>query len=244
MFRLFADILSLIPPPPLVDAICVVLDAALRQAGRFNEWGVTSVAEQVNTSYAERVCTHTLAKALCDLVALGGNYASRDVFAAMRHCLGSPEFRTLVEVDPVKLQRLCVSDSSGIVVHTVQQMQRRRLLAGYSTSPFPKPDFPLTRACLPFKSPARSVTLCVGFFTTNPAAFDVVGSKITQMGQFWETLIVHPSVDSVCFFVDLHLTPASQGKWQLSALLIFSSQALLSRRVKIHSGQHFRLRFL
>jgi hypothetical protein len=60
-FRLFTDILSLVPPPPLVDAVCLTIDAALRQPPETDEyWGVI-IRERINTWYAGRVCTPALA---------------------------------------------------------------------------------------------------------------------------------------------------------------------------------------
>jgi hypothetical protein len=141
VFRLFTNILSLVPPPPLVDAICSTMDAVLRQPPETNKYGGVIVAEQVNTDYAGRVCTQALAKALCDLVALGPEYASSALFGALRYFVDTAEFKTLAGTDYAKLIDLSDSDDTGLI-----------RTAAYAALPFPKPDFPLGQECVPLGS--------------------------------------------------------------------------------------------
>jgi hypothetical protein len=148
LFRLFTDLFSHTPPPPLVDAICLTIDASLRQPAETDESGMVVVAEQINPSYAEEVCTPALAKSLCDVVVLGPEYASRAVFAALRYFIHSAEFKDFSALDSVMLLRLCGADDCGVVRSATQDLHVKSLLSTYSTLPFPKPVFPLAEECL------------------------------------------------------------------------------------------------
>jgi hypothetical protein len=91
-----------------------------------------------------------MAKALCDLVSIGRDYASNALFAALRYFVDSAEFKILSAIDSAKLVRLCFADETGIVRDAVQELCGQRVLTDYSALPFPKPDFPLTKESLPW----------------------------------------------------------------------------------------------
>jgi hypothetical protein len=84
MVRLFTEILTSIPPPPLVDAICLVIASALHQNKQIDKIHYVVVREQINEPHAAEVCTPFLAKALCNLVALGQDYTSSAVFSSLK----------------------------------------------------------------------------------------------------------------------------------------------------------------
>jgi hypothetical protein len=229
VFRLVTDILALVPAPALVDAICTTVDAALRQQERLNSTGGIIVPEQVNTAYVARVCTPALAKALCALVALGRDYASRAVFAALRYFVNSTEFKSLSTLASAMLVHLSVADESGVVRRVAQELRTQHLFADYSTLPFPKPDLPLTRDSLLSLSPVASPSSSAGFFVTDPASFAVDGTTITRLVGGTETVVVLAPLDRVCALslsLSISLSPTPQGKWKLSVLL--SSLLLLS----------------
>jgi hypothetical protein len=141
-FSVFTDILTLIPPPPLVDSICLAIDTTLRQPA------ADSTPEQINCAYAQRVCTRQPAKALCTLVGMGREFASSGVFAALRYYVESVEFKALSAQDPAGLVELCDADEVGVVRRAAQKLLEQQLVANYSVTPFPKPDFPLTEGSL------------------------------------------------------------------------------------------------
>jgi hypothetical protein len=122
-----------------VDAICTTIDMTFRQPAEKNETGNVVVPEQVNTAYATQVCTPALAKALCDLLLLGPDYARNPLFAALRYFVDSVEFKALSALSSMKFVRLCECDASGVV-----------RLAAYFSLPFPKPEFPLGEESLHF----------------------------------------------------------------------------------------------
>jgi hypothetical protein len=84
LFRTFTDILALNPSPPIIDAICLAIDAVLRQSAQTTKYDCVVLPEQINTEYAERVCTPALVKALCHFVALGPDYAPPSLFEVLR----------------------------------------------------------------------------------------------------------------------------------------------------------------
>jgi hypothetical protein len=137
IFRLFAAILVLLPPPHLVDAICLTIDTALRDPPQQENWARFITPDKVNTSFDQEICSGALAKSLCDLVALGTTYASSTLFGALRYFVDTRAFKTLVATDYAKLIRLCDSDDTGLI-----------RIAAYTALPFPKPDFPLVKECL------------------------------------------------------------------------------------------------
>jgi hypothetical protein len=156
VFRLFGDILTILPPPPLVDGICLAIDCALRQPEVHSKFEHPQIPELLNSEYAAVVCTSSLAKALCDLLVLGTEYASSALFAALRYVVGGEEVRALFQADSAQLLRLSYADGLGIVRYAAQAVYGQQLLAQYSTLPFPKPDFPLSEQCmLPIPSPYR-----------------------------------------------------------------------------------------
>jgi hypothetical protein len=219
VFRLFSDILTLIPRPPLVDAICTTIDTALRQPAETNSRDRILVPECINTAYAAQVCTPELASALCDLVVLGADYASSSLFCALRYCVDSTEFKSLTAHDSLQLMRLSEPDTTGTIRLALQRMHSQPLLAGYLALPFPKPDFPLTEECLSSTSRYMSLTPFVAFFLSDSADFDIDGTKITKIIHVSETVVVLPAVDRVCSLSPFRFTPAPQGKWQLFARL-------------------------
>jgi hypothetical protein len=143
LFRFFSEILGLIPRPPLIDAICTTIDAALREPAQPRIDPEKGVPEQLDREYAALVCGSTLARALCDIVVLGVDYASYAVFGALRYCIDSPEFQAIVAADPLRLIRLAAADEDGHVRRAAQELHGERALSRYSALPFPKPDFPL-----------------------------------------------------------------------------------------------------
>jgi hypothetical protein len=202
LFRLFTDILSLIPPPPLVDAICTAIDAALHQDTQFDKKGHPVRLRQTNAKYATEVGTSALTKALCDLVALGAEYASAAVFGALRYCVSSAEFNTLYELDSTKLLRLCDADESGVVRRAAHELHVRHNLPQPGHLPFPKPNLPLDEECLHSVPYLLSPSSVIAFFLTAPAGFDVDGRKITFVlrAPGTETVVVYPTIDHVCAF--------------------------------------------
>jgi hypothetical protein len=143
LFRLITDILTLIPPPPLVDAICLAIDTTLRQpAERYYS------PEQINSAYAQQVCTPQLAKALCTLVGMGSDFASSSVLAALRYCMESAEFKALSAQDPAGLVELCAVEEVGVARQAAQELHVLPRLIEYHEHPFTKPDFPLSEECL------------------------------------------------------------------------------------------------
>jgi hypothetical protein len=159
-FRLFTDILTKIPPPPLVDAICLSIDASLRQPNRYDSRANIYHHEQINADYAAQVCTPVLAKALCDLVALGPDYASPAVFSALRLCMHSTELQVLIARDSEKLLPLSMADESGQIRCVAHEFLAQRLLRSYAVLPFPKPDFPLEPNCFCFLCEFVSLSFC------------------------------------------------------------------------------------
>jgi hypothetical protein len=143
LFSLFCAILTQIPPSLLIDAICTTIDVALRHDGICFPY-----FEQINTSYASQVCTPQLAKALCDIIVLGREYASSPVFAALRFVIDSPEFRSIAVQNLGDLIDICDADASGSVHRAARELHDQRLLIAYSALPFPKPDFPLGEKCV------------------------------------------------------------------------------------------------
>jgi hypothetical protein len=142
LFARFTDILTLIPPPPLADAICLAIDTTLRQPAALLR------PEQINWAYVQQVCTPHLAKALCALVRMGGDFASSSVFAALRYCVDSAEFRALTAQDVAGLAELCAVDDVGVVRRAVQELHVLPRLIEYHQHTFPKTDFPLSEECL------------------------------------------------------------------------------------------------
>jgi hypothetical protein len=211
VFRLFSEILAVTPPAPLVDAICLAIDSALR------------IADEINRAYAAAVCTTGLAKALCDLMVLGPEYASSALFAAMRYVVDSEEFRALSAHDSLRVVRLCHNDNTGILRRTAQTLLEPRVPDDYSTHPFPKPDFPLRETSLWSLSPVASFTPFIGFYLTEPTSFDVSGTTLTQVTDTGETLVVLPSVARVwCFFSELSfLVCRANGSCQTSFFSCF-----------------------
>jgi hypothetical protein len=215
VFHHFTSILALIPPPSLVDAICTTIDTVLRQSAETNWRGTVVVPEQINTEYAEQVCTRALAKALCDLVMLGADYASPAVFGALRYFVGSPEFAAVSALDSSRLVRLSEADDTGVVRRAAQDMHAQQLLAAYTMLPFPKPDFPLVKECL---------------FLTDPDTFKVQGTEFTHWSFLrLETAVVFPTLDQVCSLHPLfiHSHPTGQVAVVCSSFsspLIFFSQ--------------------
>jgi hypothetical protein len=110
------------------------------------------VPEQINTAYVAEVCTPSLANALCDLVALGPDYAGSAVFKALRFFDETVEYQALVKRDPSKLIHLCEADEAGVVRSAAQSIHAQQLLVAYSALPFPKPEFPLDENCVSFSS--------------------------------------------------------------------------------------------
>jgi hypothetical protein len=138
VFRLLAHMLALTPPPPLVDAICLVIRLALRQA---------------------ELRPPTLAKVLCDLVARGVDYASPAVFAALRFVIRSDEFRNLVLVNPSKMVRMCEADASGRVftgVYALHPFPKPDYPLEYECL-FLTPSLSLHHSPCLYRSPSRSL---------------------------------------------------------------------------------------
>jgi hypothetical protein len=140
LFRIFADLLTMTPPAPIVDGICCAIAAAVCQPAETNEGGRVITPERINTAYVTRVCPPALVRVLCDLVLKGKDYASRELFAALRLFVSSEDFKNLASINPSRLLQLSHADASGIVQS-----------AAYSLHPFPKPDFPLSETCLPLR---------------------------------------------------------------------------------------------
>jgi hypothetical protein len=142
LFSLFTDILTLIPSPPLVDAICLAIDTTLRQPASWK------IPEQINWAYVQQVCTPHLAKALCTLVGMGRDFASSSVFAVLRYCVDSVEFKALSALDPAGLVGLCDADEVGVMRRKAQELHILPRLIEYQKHPFPKPEFPLSEESL------------------------------------------------------------------------------------------------
>jgi hypothetical protein len=176
VFSAFCGILTLVPPPPIVDAVCLALDSALRDPG-----GGFVYTKSINTAYAAQVCNQALAKALCNIVSLGPTYASVAVFDALRYFKETSEFKTLVEHMRNKFIELCEPNTSGVIRHAAQCLLAARAMAAYSALRFPKPDFPLKQACV---------------FVTDPEAFLIDKSKFYRMsGHSWESVVLLPAID-------------------------------------------------
>jgi hypothetical protein len=242
VFRLFTDILTLIPPPPLVDAICLAIDATLRRPPQTDRWDREVIApEEINAAYAKRVCTRSLAKALCGIVALGPDYASSAVFAALRYFIESTEFNALCVLNSQMLVRLSETDHTGVVHRAAQDQLIKLLLSTYSALSFPKPEFSLSAECMDSRSPFALLISFAGLFLTNPAGIDIDATTITSF--FWgmESVVVPPSLNHVCWhpsFLRTHSHPA--GKVAI-VCPTFSSSLILSSHscVQIHSGWNY-----
>jgi hypothetical protein len=148
LFRLFTEILATIPPPVLVDAICLAMESTLYQQPYQVSGPSAGVPGEMLASYVKEVCTPALGKALCDLTALGAEYASPDLLRMLRYFVDSDEFKTLSSRDSSKLVRLCHADEAGDVRRAAQELHAQHLLDDYSALPFPKPAFPLGEECL------------------------------------------------------------------------------------------------
>jgi hypothetical protein len=228
VFRLFNEILSVTPPPRLVDAICLAIDSALR------------MATEINTTYAAAICTPGLAKALSDLAVLGPEYASSALFAAMRYVVDSDEFKALSAQDSLRLVRLCLADNTGIVRRTAQQLHEPRIPDAYSTLAFPKPDFPLSETSLWSLADVASFSPVIGFYLTDPSQFDVSETTLTKSSTGRDTVVVLPSVARVwCFFSVLSfLVCRGSGSCQTSffSCLILCSPATPTSNAKDFSS--------
>jgi hypothetical protein len=195
MIRLFLDMLTLIPPAALVDAICTTLDAALRRPAETDQLGIVLAAEEINTSYLRRVMTPALRKALCALLTLGPDYASPALFSVLRYVVDSAEFEAVSTLDSKGLVRLCDSDEFGLVRRAALMLHAQQLLAAYSAVPFPKPNFPLDEECL--------------FMRTRHAVI-VEGASISFIDPLFPNSVwCFPSVNQVCFCCFSNLTPAA-----------------------------------
>jgi hypothetical protein len=195
MIRLFSDILGVIPPPPLVDAICRTLDTAVRRPGESDVRERIVVAEEINTAYVTAICTPALAKALCDLLALGGDYASPALFHVLRYVVDSEHFKALSSRNALELVHLCQADEDGRVRRAAQELRAQSLLSAYTALSFPKPDFPLDEEC---------------FMLRNPAALAIEGASIVgPSGDKTEPVLVFPSVQRVCCCSFCSLTPTA-----------------------------------
>jgi hypothetical protein len=76
-FRLFTDILAVVPPPSTTAAICAVITAAL------SETVTAAEPPQINVTYAEQVVTVQLLRILLDCVERGSDHSGREVFTAL-----------------------------------------------------------------------------------------------------------------------------------------------------------------
>jgi hypothetical protein len=208
MFSIFTDILTLMPDPPLVDGICLTIDTALRQAAAW------PIPEQINWGYAKQVCTPQLAKVVCTLVGMGRDFASSSVFAALRYCLESAEFKALSAQDPAGLVELCAEDDVGVVRRAAQDFLVSRVFAEYNQQRFPKPNFPLSRESLSDLVLFRLIWWRLDFFLTDSNSFEVKGTKITRTIDSYETVVVLPPQNAVCSCFFFCIIPVLQGKWQ------------------------------
>jgi hypothetical protein len=233
-FRLFAEILALIPPPPLVDAICTAIDVALRRPAGIPPWMQGFAGDRVNTAYAAQVCTPSLAKALCDLVALGTEYTSPALFLALRYCMGSPEFKALSAHDPLRLFRLSITDEIGAVRRVAQELNLQHLLTPYSALSFPKPDFPLTEECMFSLSHFIAPPSFVGFFFTDPNAFDAEGTTIACHSTSLDTIVVCPTVGHVCVTFLFHSLQSHRVSGTCLLVIFLCVLLLLPSKVQLH----------
>jgi hypothetical protein len=148
LFRLFIDILAQIPPPPLVDAICLAMDVTLRHSEKIYTDRGLIVAENVNSEHLKQVCTKELGIVVCNLLRLGIDYASPDLFKILRYFVETPEFDAVCTPDVTNVIHLCDADPAGVVRFAAQKLHAARLMNDYAALSFPKPPFPLAEECL------------------------------------------------------------------------------------------------
>jgi hypothetical protein len=147
-FRLFTEILASSPPPLLVDAICSAMECALRTTKRIYTKTQRVEADEQHRTYTKTVCTPALAKALCDLMARGAEYASVELIRMLSFVVDTEDFKALSALDSVNLLRLCWTDQKSAAFRRAQELHTGNLLVDYAAVPFPKPTFPLGEECL------------------------------------------------------------------------------------------------
>jgi hypothetical protein len=142
LLQLFVKFLSSRNDEYMFSFICRTMDLALRQPATWLD------PEQIKWADVQQACTPYLAKALCTIVGMGRAFARSTVFAALRYCVDSAEFKALSAQDPAGLVELCAVDEDGIVRRAAQALHILPQLIEYRGKPFPKPDFPLSEECL------------------------------------------------------------------------------------------------